>query len=373
MAMRQAARAADATHCLKRDVARKSGSIFASAAIVAITATVFLPAPSRADQGGISFWLPGAFGSLAAAPAKPGWSWANIYLHSAVSAGGNVAASRAIRFGNQTVNLNVNLNATLDAKVDIGLFGPSYVFATPVLGGQLAVNLLIPYGRQRADIDALLTGALGPIGFSTQRSVSQSLTDFGDILVQPTLKWNQGVHNYMVYGMWNFPVGSYDVSRLVNLGLGHWAIDGGAGYTYFNPQTGWEYSGVAGVTYNFVNPYLDYQNGVAFHFDGAISRFVAKNVLIGAVGYAYQQLTGDSGAGATLGDFKSRVFGIGPQIGFIFPVGEMQGYLNLKGFKEFDAQNRPEGWNFWVTLALSPADQPKPPASPPPRRGIALK
>jgi hypothetical protein len=33
----------------------------------------------------------------------------------------------------------------------------------------------------------------------------------------------------------------------------------------------------------------------------------------------------------------------------------MQGYLNLKAYKEFDAQNRPEGWNAWVTFSISPA------------------
>ncbi len=333
------------------------------AAFIAAVAAASLPSASRADQGGVSFWLPGAFGSLAAAPGKPGWGWADVYIHSAVSAGGNVAASRAIRFGNRTTNLNVNLNANLDAKVDVGLFGPSYTFATPVLGGQLAINLLIPYGHQRADIDATVAGALGPIGFASSRSVSQSLTAFGDVFVQPTLKWNQGVHNYMVYGMWNFPVGDYDASRLVNLGLGHWTADGGAGYTYFNPQTGWEYSGVAGFTYNFKNPDLQYQNGVDFHFDYGVSRFMAKNVHVGLVGYAYQQITGDSGSGATLGDFKSRVFGVGPQIGFIFPVGEVQGYLNLKGYKEFSAENRPQGWNFWITLAFSPGEQPPPPVS----------
>jgi hypothetical protein len=87
-------------------------------------------------------------------------------------------------------------------------------------------------------------------------------------------------------------------------------------------------------------------------------------VHIGLVGYAYQQLTADSGAGATLGDFKSRVFAIGPQIGYLFPVGNMQGYLNLKGYKEFDAENRPEGWNVWLTFAISPtAPSEAPPAS----------
>jgi hypothetical protein len=62
--------------------------------------------------------------------------------------------------------------------------------------------------------------------------------------------------------------------------------------------------------------------------------------------------------------FESRVIGIGPQIGFIFPVAGMQGYLNLKAYKEFDNANRPDGWNAWVTLVLSPA--PAAESSPPP-------
>jgi hypothetical protein len=44
------------------------------------------------------------------------------------------------------------------------------------------------------------------------------------------------------------------------------------------------------------------------------------------------------------------------QIGFIFPIAAgFQGYLNFKGYKEFWAENRPEGWNAWVTFAISPA------------------
>jgi hypothetical protein len=37
------------------------------------------------------------------------------------------------------------------------------------------------------------------------------------------------------------------------------------------------------------------------------------------------------------------------RLGFIFPVGDMQGYVNLKGYKEFAAESRPDGWNTWVT------------------------
>jgi hypothetical protein len=32
----------------------------------------------------------------------------------------------------------------------------------------------------------------------------------------------------------------------------------------------------------------------------------------------------------------------------------MQGFLGVKGYKEFAAENRPEGWNVWVSFALSP-------------------
>ena len=33
----------------------------------------------------------------------------------------------------------------------------------------------------------------------------------------------------------------------------------------------------------------------------------------------------------------------------------MQGYVNLKAYGEFDARNRPSGWNGWLTLSISPA------------------
>jgi hypothetical protein len=64
----------------------------------------------------------------------------------------------------------------------------------------------------------------------------------------------------------------------------------------------------------------------------------------------------DTGPKKAITDFvKSRVFGIGPQIGYLFPAADMQGYINLRGYWEFGAENRPEGWNMWLTFALSPA------------------
>jgi hypothetical protein len=144
---------------------------------------------------------------------------------------------------------------------------------------------------------------------------------------------------------------------LANLGIGHGAVDGGVGYTYFNPQTGQELSVTTGLTYNLRNQSTDYQNGIDWHVDWGASQFISKQVQIGAVGYFYQQLTADSGALPIQGAFKSRVMGVGPQMAFIIPVGSVQTYLNFKVYGEFDAQNRPSGWNGWVTLSLSPLPQ----------------
>ena len=90
----------------------------------------------------------------------------------------------------------------------------------------------------------------------------------------------------------------------------------------------------------------------------AASQWLSKQFFVGVVGYAYQQLTADSGQPAILGPFKSRVFGIGPQIGYVFPANGMQGFLGVKSYFEFESENRPEGWNAWLTLAFTPPEKP---------------
>src|SRR5262245_60188790 len=197
-------------------------------------ALAFVPKPAVADEGGVSFWVPGFFGSLAATPQQPGWSFTNIYYHTSVDAGGDVAFARQVHRGRINVPFSANVTATLDAKADLGMAIPQYVFATPVLGGQAAVSLLVPYGRTEASVDATLTASLGPFGFDVSRGRTDAVTGFGDLIPQASLRWNQGVNNWMVYITGDIPVGAYDPNRLANLGIGHGAIDAGGGYTYFN-------------------------------------------------------------------------------------------------------------------------------------------
>jgi hypothetical protein len=202
-----------------------------------IAAVATEPSPSPADEGGVSFWLPGNFGSLAALPGEPGWSFAALYYHSFVSGGSNedFPQGGAIRVG-------------LDGRIDLLAFGPTYTFERPVLGGQMAVSLLGLFGNSEASVNETLSG---PGGNTISGAKSQSLTSYGDLLPQATLKWSEGANDAMVYLTGDIPVGDYDPDRLANLGLGHGAIDAGLGYTYFNSQTGREFSAVAGLTNNF--------------------------------------------------------------------------------------------------------------------------
>jgi hypothetical protein len=336
-----------------RPLKSNSAKLLGAATIAA--GLVLCPQISRADESGISFWLPGLYGSLSATPATPGWSIGAIYYHTTVSASGAAAAAREIQVGRFPATVNTSLNLNLNAHADLMLIAPTYTVAEPVLGGQLSLTVAGIYGRSAASLAGTLTTAVGPIVSTRAGFLEDALTSYGDLYPTFKLKWNAGVHNYLVYAAGDIPVGDYNPNRLANIGIGHGAIDLGGGYTYFNPATGNEFSAVAGFTYNFKNPDTQYQSGVDFHLDWGASHFLSKQVFVGLVGYAYQQITDDFGQPPILGGFRSRVLGIGPQIGYIFPVGEMQAFLGLKGYGEFAQENRPAGWNTWLTFSISEA------------------
>src|SRR4051794_38725500 len=78
------------------------------------------PRPAFADETGVSFWLPGTFGSLAAAPGQPGFQSATTYYHTSVGAGGG-----------QSFQQGGRIEVGLGVRADLFLFSPNYVFATP--------------------------------------------------------------------------------------------------------------------------------------------------------------------------------------------------------------------------------------------------
>lgn len=299
-----------------------------------------LPMPVASDESGASAWLPGQFASFAAVPGDPGFSLETIYYRRHASA----SANRSFTIGGR-------LAAGLEVTEQYIFLTPSYTFAEPVLHGQLSLGATFAPGRASTSVSATLTG---PGGGSASGLAADSMTGIGDIYPLATLKWNVDVHNFMAYLMPSIPVGAYDPNRVAGLGLGHWSLDGGLGYTYSNPA-GLEFSLTAGLTHNFINPYTQYQSGMDGHIDWGASYSPSDALHLGVAGYFYNQMSPDNGSGARLGAFMSRVMAVGPQAGYAFALKGVQVELGLRGYKEFGAENRPEGWNIWFSLSLSKA------------------
>ncbi len=180
----------------------------------------------------------------------------------------------------------------------------------------------------------------------------------GDLYPLAALRWNSGVNNWMAFADGDIPVGTYDSSRLANFGIGHGAVDGGGGYTYFDPQTGHEFSLVTGLSYNL--PEFEHGLPERLGLASRLGRF-AVSVEDGANRRGRLCLCAVHGEIAglrrLLGANLSRVAAVGPQLAFIFPTKTVQTYLSFKAYWEFASDNRASGWNAWVTLSFSPSPE----------------
>jgi hypothetical protein len=270
---------------------------------------------------------------MAAVPEAPGWS---LSLQGYYDRGD----------AQETEVYSVGHSLTYGLKSRTPLFGaqPTYTPERKILGGQLSLGLGIGYGKNASKSDV----SSGPNG--TEVDKSDTVWGFADLCPVASLAWTSGVHNWMAYLTGAIPVGAYDASRLANIGIGHGAIDGGGGYTYLNAKTGREFSAVLGFTGNLQNTSTDYRNGVDSHLDWAASQALSANAQVGLAGYVYWQLTGDSGSGATLGPFKSKVAAVGPQGGLTLNAAGAS--ANLRGYWEFWAENRIKGFVVYATVTL---------------------
>ena len=107
----------------------------------------------------------------------------------------------------------------------------------------------------------------------------------------------------------------------------------------------------AGIAFNTENPDTDYKSGSLLHLDGAVQQIVPAMgglLTLGAEVFYFQQLSADSGSGATLGDFKGRTAGLGPVIGWIKPLGQQSLSLEFKWLAETDVKNRVKGDYLWL-------------------------
>jgi hypothetical protein len=288
-----------------------------------------------ADEGGVPFWMSGQYASMAAVPMATGWSLVAMpYAYS-----GSADKSKTFQRGQ-------SINAGVSTRESLVLTQLGYVAEEQILGGQPYIGLGWGPGSNTT------TASLSTTHPSVQFNRANTSNGSTDIYPLASLTWNQGNNNYKAYVTGDIPVGTYNRTSLASIGIGHAAMDAGGGYTYLNNTTGLEFSGVLGATYNWINSQTNYQNGIDSHLDWSVSQFVSQTWQVGIAGYAYYQLTADSGGGDRAGTFKSRVAAIGPQIGYLFNIGKNQAYFNLRAYKEYWAQNRVEGYATIATISI---------------------
>ena len=105
-------------------------------------------------------------------------------------------------------------------------------------------------------------------------------------------------------------------------------------------------------TFNWENPDTDYETGTEFHVEWALVRHFSQKFTLGVTGYHYQQVTGDSGAGARLGDFKGRATALGAVLTYSFALGKLPVSTQWTYFHEFDVENRLEGDAGLLTISM---------------------
>jgi len=176
------------------------------------------------------------------------------------------------------------------------------------------------------------------------------------ILLPFMLGWVRGDLKYDMRLFVYTPTGEYDQDDLANVGKNYWTFEPVVSLSYISSKIGLEVSAFAGVDFNTKNDATDYQTGDQFHLDLTVAQHLPLGkrglIGIGANAFYYQQITGDSGSGAILGDFEGRTVGVGPVLSYVTKVGKTDLIAEVKWLPELDVEHRLKGDYVWFKLAM---------------------
>ena len=304
-------------------------------------------AVAHAAEGGMSEYALGFISPQAGYLPDPGtYAGYNFYLY---TGGANIGANQPVLGGHGTINAK----ASVDAGITAHLFSLAHIFEQPVLGGNAGVNIIIPYVLADADVTGTGNISLPNRVIPIAGGKGFGENNIGDMIATGMLGWHQKPLHYMAMFNVYMPTGKYNDKDLVNTGKNHWAFEPMANVTYLNETNGIELSEALGVTFNTKNQATKYETGIETHLDIAAIQHFSQYVYVGGVWYGYYQLTGDSGSGAILGDFQGRIFGAGPVLGGMIPLGRHKFYVNARYYHEWGARNRLEGSTTFLTAAVN--------------------
>ncbi|MBK7973721.1 MAG: transporter [Deltaproteobacteria bacterium] len=301
--------------------------------------------PALAEEGGSGHYAPGSMASFidGVAPKPALLVRLNVLYYS-----GSAGADRAIPIGGNTA---LGLDATV-----VG-YGLTTFWRPEIELGErwsYAMSLTIPLLSAEVSANAVVEG---PGGGGRTIGRSDSLVGLGDIVFQPLML------NYTVSPdlSVNFrvslyaPSGSYEVGRLANTGKNFWTAEPTLALIYFGAENGREVSVFTGFDFNDENEATNYRSGNQFHVDGTLAQHLPLLGGVSGLGvssYYYQQVSGDSGPGASLGDFKGLTAGVGPVVSYIRKLGGQDLMAELKWLREYHTENRVRGDTVFLKVAL---------------------
>jgi hypothetical protein len=263
--------------------------------VVAGTGLLGTPRTVTAEEGGLQYYVPAVYGNLGLAKLPPkGGYLVNFPLYMSLDAP-VIPKVGQIHF---------------DISVDVvgNAFVPLYISDKKILGGDYMVGaafVLIDLG-----LDSQVVGPDMDLV-----SITASKFGWGDVTAVPFgLVWRGDLWSFMFYEGINVPVGYYDINNAASLGINHWAFDTNLGFTRYDENFPIQLDGNFGFTVNTTNHATDYKSGSSVHFDYTVGYNFSERFQVGFSGYFFQQITGDSGSGATLGDFKGEGIGIGASV-----------------------------------------------------------
>lgn len=310
--------------------------------VIAFELAIGLGSPggaAQAAENGTGFYLLGGRGAMAGYLPPPGvYFESDTYFYDAA-----LDASKALPAGGRFV-------ANVRSQVRADFFNGTWVTPWEIAGGNLALGAVLPVGRvgvsAGVEYDSPLTNNL------IRANLRDKATVVGDPVFSAMLGWHAEKFHWNATVLVNAPAGDYRDGQLANLAFHRWASDVSGALTWFDPETGIDLSGVAGLTFNGTNPATDYRAGTEFHLEWAASKALTSALSAGVIGYHYQQVTGDSGAGAQLGAYKGRVTALGGTLAYNSTFGKVPISTRIKVLREFDVENRARGTVGIVTVSL---------------------
>ncbi len=178
---------------------------------------------------------------------------------------------------------------------------------------------------------------------------SQSKSGLGDVVFGPVLGYHHSakLHSVGVLDI-TAPTGKFDKNDLANIGRNYWSIQPVAGVSYIDPN-GLNADAKLMWTYNLKNKDTAYTSGQELIVDYSVGWGLGNGWVVGAGGYAYQQLNDDKLNGATVSNNKGRAFAIGPSIKYDSGKGW---FVTAKYQTETSVRNRAEGSAFWLKAVV---------------------